>query len=228
MLIKWGSIVIDGSGKLGGHVFSKSIGGNTMRTLRKPRNPQTRGQQRVRAILTNLSQQWRLLTEVQRLSWYRAESKFSRINRFGDVVLLTGKNLFNSLNSQRNLINLEPLLTAPLPERVPKVFVDFGIINTVGAKIEFIGEFEPETKYVIMGSPIVSQGVRDGRQELRVLDVFETNTAGNGFQNESFIYTVYVNTFAVPVSGDKIFLGVYGINEIGQRSTTVAVVAFIQ
>jgi len=45
MKIKFGSIVVNGSGKLGGHVYSSNRGGNYVRTLATPSNPQTPAQQ---------------------------------------------------------------------------------------------------------------------------------------------------------------------------------------
>jgi len=124
MLIKWGSIIVKGSGKLGGHVFSSGNSGASVHTLARARNPQTKDQEAVRSRFTAFTQGWRDLTESQRESWYAAESSYSRTNRFGDVVSLTGKNLYESLNSQRNIIGLNTLQIAPMPTKLIKNVVE--------------------------------------------------------------------------------------------------------
>ena len=225
MLIKWGSIVVDGSGKLGGHIFSKSRGGNTVRTLVRATNPQTTFQQVIRSRFTQLSQGWRDLSESERESWYTAESSFSRTNRFGDVVLLSGKNLYNSLNAQRSIIGLGVIDLAPLPTEIPKNIVKgVRILNGAG-QIEILGNFNPSTDYVIVASPGLSQGIRNGNDSLRVIVVSETNAIGNRFDVVTAIYDSYVDKFGVPNVGSKIFVGTYSISVSGQRSPVSTVIA---
>ena len=72
MLIKFGSIVTRGSGKLGGHVFSRNRGGAYIRTNQTPSNPQTAFQQSGRATFTELTQGWSALTQNERDSWNNA------------------------------------------------------------------------------------------------------------------------------------------------------------
>ena len=65
MKIKWGAMVVDGSGKLGGHVASKNRGGSYFRTKVTPTNPNSTSQAAVRSRLTALSQAFRALTIAQ-------------------------------------------------------------------------------------------------------------------------------------------------------------------
>jgi len=218
MLIKWGSIIVDGSGKLGGHVFSKSRGGNTVRTLARATNPQTTFQQIIRSRFTQLSQGWRNLTESQRESWYQAESSFSRTNRFGDVVLLSGKNLYNSLNAQRGIIGLSPLSLAPIPKEIPKNIVSRVEINVSGMSMNIIGDFLGSTEFVIVASPGLSQGVRNFDGKLRIIGLGESRAGGDRIQSLDTQYSNYVKKFGELDSNEKIFVGTYSINTAGQRS----------
>ena len=50
MKIKWGALVVDGRGKLGGHVAAQNRGGSYLRTKVTPSNPQTTFQTGVRSM----------------------------------------------------------------------------------------------------------------------------------------------------------------------------------
>jgi len=227
MLIKWGSIVVDGSGKLGGHVFSKSRGGNTVRTLARATNPQTTFQQIIRSRFTQLSQGWRDLSESERESWYGAESSFSRKNRFGDVVLLSGKNLYNSLNAQRGVIGLSPLSLAPIPKVIPKNFVRKVEFNLSIPALFIRGDYGGSAEYIIVGTPRLSQGVQSGKNELRNVSRGISSPAGLVIRGGDVQFNNYVDRFGVPSIGDKIIIGSYSINVSGQRSPVSFVQAII-
>jgi len=227
MLVKWGSIVVDGSGKLGGHVFSKSRGGNTMRTLGRSKNPQTVRQQFIRAQFTKFSQGWGALEEIERESWYKAESLFSRKNRFGDVVFLSGKNLYNSVNVNRAQIGLGVLKIAPREGLTPLNVVISVQIRLGLEEITVQGSFDETRSYVLLGTPKVSQGRRNVKNAVRRF--FVTSGTADGFflDNAPFLYITYVATFGVPEIGDKIFIGAYSISESGQRSPNSVVLATV-
>jgi len=225
MLIKWGSIVVDGSGKLGGHVFSKSRGGATVRTLARADNPQTSFQQNIRSRFTELSQGWSLLSESQRESWYRAESSFSRTNRFGDIVFLSGKNLYNSLNAQRAIIGLDNLLIAPIPQGLNKSFISSAYIRLSENRIFINGRFSSSAQYVIVGTPALSQGTKFVKNSIRILGLGMSNANGDNISTFDKTYSDYVARFQTPIDGQKIFIGVYTINESGQRSSMSTVPA---
>ncbi len=112
MKVKFGAIVVDGSGKLGGHVFTKNRAGHAMRTKVTPSNPRTASQSGARANLTTLSKSWAGLTEAQRLQWNGAVASFKKTNIFGDGVSPSGFNLYQKLNN--NLLNVgASVITAP-------------------------------------------------------------------------------------------------------------------
>ena len=105
MKIKWGMMMTDGRGKLGGQVASKNRSGAYVRTKVTPVNPQTSFQSVVRQRLSSLSKEWGQLTERQRLSWNEAANsgQWNKNDIFGDARRPTGKNLFTGIN----LVSLE-------------------------------------------------------------------------------------------------------------------------
>ena len=227
MLVKWGSIIVKGSGKLGGHVFSSGPSGASVHTLAKARNPQTKYQMEIRSRFTQLTQGWRDLTESQRESWYDAESDFSRTNRFGDVVLLRGKSLYESLNGERLLIDLAIINRAPLPVAIPKNFVREVEFN-LSVKALFIrGDYGSADEYIVVGTPRLSQGVQSGKNELRNIGRGTSSSGGGGITGANVQFDNYVDRFGVPSIGEKIIIGSYSINVSGQRSPVSFVQAII-
>lgn len=106
MKTKFGAIVVDGRGKLGGHFFSKNIGGSFMGSKVTPSNPQSRVQFRRRKFFKWLTYYWRELTEVQRKAWNDAVPEFLTTNIFGDVRNPTGFELYFQVNYIRNEFGL--------------------------------------------------------------------------------------------------------------------------
>lgn len=96
--IKFGMMMTDARGKLGGHVFTKTRSGATVRTKVTPVNPRTSAQGQVRARLGLLSQIWNTLTEAQRRAWNDQSDLNKRTNVFGDLYAPTGRSLFISAN----------------------------------------------------------------------------------------------------------------------------------
>lgn len=133
-LIKWGMMVVDGRGKLGGHVLTKSRNGASVRTKVTPTNPQTSYQQQNRAIFGQLSSNWTGLTEAQRQAWNSAVKEFEKTNIFGDLKAPAGRDLYISLN--RNILQAggTEILVPPKKEGIkPNAItsVDFDDTNEV-------------------------------------------------------------------------------------------------
>ena len=218
MLIKWGSIVVEGSGKLGGHVFYKGKGDAVIRTLARARNPQTRSQQTIKSRFTKLTQDWSNLTDDQRQSWNEATSSFSRKNRFGDTVLLTGKNLYNALNQQL-LISEQPMLSfAPVPKPTPVNILQNVIFRVNAGLVILAGDFTNRGVYVIMSTGVVSKGSSESTNKLRIIDIGSGASNNTSLNSIRPIYDEYVLENGIPKVGDKIIMACYGVNEVGQRT----------
>jgi len=123
MKAKWGMIVVDGRGKIGGHVASKNKSGSYFRTKVSPVNPQSASQTTVRNRMSTRAQAWRGLTEAQRLAWNAAVSAFSRTNVFGDTVEPSGFNLYCELNNNLILAGEAAITSPPMPESVDDIII---------------------------------------------------------------------------------------------------------
>jgi len=228
MLVKWGSIIVKGSGKLGGHVFSSGPSGASVHTLARARNQQSRNQMDVRSRFTQLTQGWRNLTESQRESWYQAESEFSRVNRFGDVFFLSGKNLYESLNNERGVIGLAPLVFAPLPSQLGLNRVDDVLFDVSSNQIVISGAFTSGFNYVVVGSQVVSAGTRSFSGKMRIISLNGTNIDGNIITGSSTVSNGWKDVFGERRVGGKVFIGTYSINASGQKTTLSVIPTIIQ
>lgn len=218
MLIKFGSIVTDGSGKLGGHIYSKNRGGNYIRTNQIPSNPRTPHQMLNRAYLTFLSQQWSSLTANQIAAWNEATHEFPRTNRFGDKKFLSGKNLFTSLNKNLLGVGLNILQYPPAPGEAA---IPVSILPELDLDPDFLFELDVEWdntphRVVIVATPPMSRGISNYHNRLRIIKGGDPTTS-NFYRIENH----YNARFGTPQSGQKIAVGLYSVNASGQRTVTV-------
>lgn len=129
MKIKWGMMMTDGRGKLGGQVASKNRSGSYVRTKVTPVNPNTSFQSAVRQRLSSLSKEWGALTENQRLAWNEAANsgQWNKNDIFGDARRPTGKNLFTGIN----LVSLETTNTLLLQVPRKANFSQFQVVSAL-------------------------------------------------------------------------------------------------
>lgn len=201
MKIKWGALVTDGRGKIGGQVASKNRSGAYMRNKVTPSNPQTAAQSGVRARLASYSSAWRALTQAQRDAWNAAVASFSRTNVFGDIVNPTGKNLYTGLN--QNLVNIgesaisvPPAVAAVEEPTISSVaFEDATVAADVTIELDSANSAQ---HYLVFASEQVSQGVGYFKNKYRQLAVHD-GSSGTTID----ITTEYEARFGTPVVGQK-------------------------
>jgi len=101
----FGAIVVDGRGKLGGHVASKKQACSYFRTKVSPSQPASQYSANVRARFTTISQAWRGLLEASRkFLWNNAVQDFKgdgRIWRYS--IVLPGVQIFTKVGINNSL-----------------------------------------------------------------------------------------------------------------------------
>jgi hypothetical protein len=128
--IKFGAIVTDAAGKIGGHTFGNSLSGNTLYTKRTKGKGQLSGGRMltsgnsVRSLagaqaLIGLAQSWRNLTDAQRLAWSGASPNFKFTSRFNGAKTYSGYHLYMKLNTQIKLIDGTILTNPPAVTTLP-------------------------------------------------------------------------------------------------------------
>lgn len=221
MKIKFGSIIVDGRGKVGGHVMSKNRSGNYMRTKVTPSNPNTSFQASVRSILTGLSQGWRGLTQAARDSWNNAVSDYSGTDIFGDIKNPSGINLYVKLNANLSEVGASTIGLPPLPESVPAVTLG-AITATAGVpsfSIAFgVSPVPADTAYIVRATAQISPGkkfVKNLYRNFAQLDASDT-TPFDALAD-------YNARFGTLVAGQKIGVEIIAVNlNTGQKGTAVS------
>ena len=221
--IKFGMMMTDASGKLGGHVFSKNKGGSYVRTKATPTNPQTAAQMSVRSIFAQITSGWSALTEAQRASFRNAVDSFKKTDVFGDLKAPTGKQLYQRLNQNLALVNQALLQSAPQPEQIeiPTGLTPIASILAEEFDLAMAGDTSNSQVMIFATAPL-SQGTKYVKNKLRLLT---TEAGANPFGTD--IFAAYTAKYGALTAGDNIYIGIRTINASGQASPMVTAKATI-
>lgn len=224
--MKFGAIVVDGRGKIGGHVASKNRGGAYLRTKVTPVNAQTSFQNGVRNLFTSLSQAWRGLAEESRLAWNAAVADYQRTNIFGDTHSPTGFNLFQRLNNNLNNIGEDQIDVPPLPSAVGEVVATALTVEPEGGSMSLAlaGAVPAGTAVKVFATAPVSAGKSFVKSEYRQISVLApaATTPVN-------ILAAYTAKFgSTGIGGQKVFVKVVAVNNTtGQEGTPSSISAIV-
>ena len=221
--IKFGMMMTDASGKLGGHVFSKNRGGSYIRTKVTASNPQSSAQMTVRGIFASISSGWSSLTESARNSYRNFVADYAKTDIFGDLRNPSGKSLYQRLN-QNLAISNQPLLAQRVaPSEVPFANMVSAAASLALSELEIItAGVTTGAKVVVWATPSLSQGKKFVKNSLRQISVVNGNAA-----LITNVFADYVAKFGTPVAGANVYIGVRVINANGQASPLEVVKATI-
>lgn len=220
MKAKFGMIVVEGRGKLGGHVASRNRGGAYFRTKVTPVNPSTTAQQNVRNSFTDLSQGWRALTPAQRLQWNNAVPNYQRTDIFGDLKTPSGKDLYQRLNG--NLLAAgQAIINTPVMPQGSDSFTSFTLAaNTTGGTLTatFAPAIAAGSSVVVLATAALSPGVSFAKNKFRQIEVLV-----NGDVSPYDLAASYILKFgALPPIGSKVFVKMSQVNDTsGERSIEI-------
>lgn len=212
--IKWGMMVVDGRGKLGGHVLSKNRSGAYVRTKVTPTNPQSVRQGAVRALFASISAAWSILTDAQRAGWNGAVTSWATTDVFGDLKNPSGKNLHQRLN--QNLGNTNQTLIDAVPAKVelPTDQITAAPIGITAATLTLTGAYSTAgTAIQVFATTQLSQGTSFVKNRLR-----QIYTADAASYVAADAYTAYVAKFGAPTAGDNVFIAARYVADNGQAS----------
>lgn len=100
--VKYGAGIIQMSGSIAGNTFARNRYGNYVRARTKPTNPNSPGQQQIRASIAWLVDHWsQTLTSDERIAWGLYADSVNMLNRLGEVMHLSGFNHFCRSNAIR-------------------------------------------------------------------------------------------------------------------------------
>jgi len=214
--IKFGMMMTDARGKLGGQVFSKNRGGAYIRTKVSPINGQTVRQSAVRSQLTGFAQGFRALGASNINAWNNAVSNFTGTDVFGDVKKPSGINLYVKLNMNLSQVGATPITLPPLPGEVPPV--DSLTLTANGTSPALSLAYSPspvpaDTDWIVEATAPVSPGKSFVKSEFRQISII-----GTGSTTPENLLADYAAKFGNPITGQKTFVRVTPVNNVtGQR-----------
>lgn len=215
MKLKFGAIVTDGRGKIGGHVASKNRSGAYLRTKVTPSNPNTVAQMQARSILASLSQGWSQLTDSQRKGWNEAVKEWGTTDIFGDIKKPSGINLFVKLNSNLISVGFPQLLDVPQKMEVPSVIIISATLSIASVELDIL--FDNNTangvEALVRATPTLSAGVSFVKSEFRVIG--SNMVTGSGLN----LSDAYGAKFGVPLVGANVYASVQFVLSNGQKTT---------
>jgi hypothetical protein len=209
MKIKFGSFIVGGSGKVGGHVVSHNKGGQYIRTKVKPTNPRSTSQLAVRSRFSSNSKNWITLTDVQRNAWNSATELQKKLNAMGDYMILSGKALYSMVNQNLGLIGAT-LLSTPVAPGAGFSLTTLAItaVHATGVVTATFTPVIPAThNIVVMATSVHSPGISFVKNKLRVIGTF-----GSTSTSPLVLTTQYAAKFGAPGAvGQKIAWKIYAI-----------------
>jgi hypothetical protein len=205
------------SGSQAGTTASRNRFGQYTRSRATPVNPNTSAQQNARNRLTQFSQAWRGLTDVQRAAWesYALNHPFN--DALGQQIFLTGHQSFISVNTALDTAGLasvtEPDLNAPdnAPEQGATT------ITVAGFSIAFGTNPVPaDTALILESSPPLSAG-RSFNSDFRIVKVRAAAAAN------TLLKADMEAKWGALAAGQKFFIRASTIGDTGLRSAFTAV-----
>lgn len=216
--IKFGMMMTDARGKLGGQVFSKNRAGAYVRTKVTPSNARTVSQQASRAILGGLSVAWNALTEMQVKAWNEAVNDWKKTDIFGDLKTPSGKNLFIEVNKNLMQAGYAQLTLPPAKKEVPEYTgteVQY-IISLKEIDLNGYASVPVGSKLQIWASPALPNGVSYVKNKLRVIAYL-----GSGTVDPGEIFAAYEAKFGTIIANQRMAFQFKLITDTGQTSVPV-------
>jgi hypothetical protein len=204
MKAKFGALVVDGRGKIGGHVMSKNRGGAYMRTKVTPVNPRSASQIGVRATFAVYSSGWRSLTQAQRDAWNSMAIQYGRNDIFGDKKIPSGLALYQRLNNELISSGATAITTPLAPKAVSTVTIGTltGTVGTPLLSLALSGAVPAATRVKVFATAPQSAGKAFVKSEFRLIGNFAAAQI-----SPLVLTTMYINKFgAIGAIGTKIFV----------------------
>lgn len=223
--IKFGMMMTDARGKLGGHVFSKNRAGAYTRTKVTPVNPQSSSQVTVRNSFTTYAQAFRALGASAIASWNTAVANFVGTDVFGDSKTPSGINLYSRLNLNLANAGQTAITTPPVPTGATPVVLSgltCDVSSTLFTIASALAAVPAGHTLIIEATPLVSPGKNFVKSEFRKIG---TAAAAATFPIAG--YTMWNAKFGTLVAGQKVFCRVKTVNNLTGESSGYSQVSTI-
>lgn len=207
--VKYGSIVTDMKGKVGGQTFKGTKAGGVLQNNPSPvKGAKLTKADAGRAInpynnMAAVSSSWRGLSDTQRDDWNAAAPSFPFKNKFGEYYTASGYQLYVSCNLNSLITGGNAIVVPPEPtELIPCPTWDFGDQTAAAFSVFAPAGTDAAYKYAVYATPSYSKGraFEVGRSKL-ICSMTAAEFAAD-FTIEGF----YQDIFGAAQAGQKIWV----------------------
>lgn len=188
---KFGSIITDIRGSVGGHTFTNGSSGTFMRTKVSPVSRVSDAVMRQRSCMLKLAGAWHTLSKEELDSWKLTAPLYTFTNSLGKVYSVSPYALFQALNTPIVLAGLPPVtvLNNPVSKNLNAfTFIlyenEMSIFNSTQVQQE-------DDLFLIYASQPFSLGSRVANEKWKLLDILPAPIEG---QNELPLLSTYMQT----------------------------------
>lgn len=172
--VKFGAVISDTRGSVGGVTFSKARSGAVIRASSKPTLKQTAFTQVIRSNLSNLAKRWfATLIQSQRTGWINLANVNPVVDVFGNTHILTGQQFYVRVNQLRSSAGLAYIDDAPADQSVVAL-LSLTITATAPATLSlaFTGTpLDGSHRLYIYASPSLSPGKVATKKDMKFIGV---------------------------------------------------------
>lgn len=190
------------SGSYQGMTASRNRFGQYMRTRASPVQPRTAPQLNQRARMTTNAAAWRALTDNQRAGWLSLGLSISRTDSLGQAYTMNGFMAFCSINNNKLDAGDAAITDAPLIVTPPDLVTATLTLTSAAFSVAYTATpLAAGVRLFFWASPQTSAG-RKFNGDYRLLSVTAAAAA-----SPANVLAVYSARFGVPVTGNRIFVG---------------------
>lgn len=210
--VKFGAIVTDMRGKLGGHLFQKGNQSRVLKTGASPRRSISTFVQTEQARILALQNSWNAKTTAERIQWGVIAGEFPAKNVFNDQLILTGYQLFmkNGTNFLRAGFSL-PLNVSAKNFEVSSISLTSFSVNTIAGTISMVLSGTASPSRIILLAQVLRRG--SSKVVLKKFVRFSATTAG--IVDSAPLYNTLVSRVGSITTSTPLLMGVQLVNSFG-------------
>jgi photosystem II stability/assembly factor-like uncharacterized protein len=204
MKAKFGAIVTDGRGKLGGSVFSKNRYGLYEKSKVTPINTPSAYKSIIKNNHKTVVSAWSNLTDAERQSWNSGTYNFPQKNTFSDTCYLSGYALFLKLNLNRLILSQSLINVCPVKYlSVNIVSINISIRNDIPfLYISFSPNIPAGFAYKLYATASLSPGINYSNRRFKLIGIIQPTSSST-----IDITSIYNSRYgSIGSTGQKIFI----------------------
>lgn len=208
--VKFGALVTDMSGKLGGHVFNTGLIPNTISTKSRKGNKlalavQKQSIQSIQNLNKINTQSWQALTDAQRSAWGANSANFPQKNRVGTTFTRSGFAHYMSINGILTNADIAPLIAPAAGVTMPNLHA-VTITTATTAALAFGVSQHPNVGFTasVDFTRSMSAGRKPFDKDYVRVALVDVHPAG-----VFDVYSEYVSVFGAPLVGGYLNMRVY-------------------